>query len=153
MGLIDMALKFFHVHHEFRADQSQLWWEIAQAAMAPGGGWGEAVANILDAGYYNHSFCHFGPEGPAYCIWEVREGITAVEFQEFIDGPNGVNFGLQAWTNICKEINIELAGHPLSPESSELLSCRGWLLTSRPQPREWLWCWSRRMLMIVMTCR
>ena len=64
-GLIDMASKFFHVHHEFRADQSQLWWEIAQAAMAPGGGWGEAVANILDAGFYNHSFCHFGPEGPA----------------------------------------------------------------------------------------
>ena len=68
MGLIDMALKFFHVNHEFRADQSQLWWEIAQAAMAPGGGWGEAVANILDAGFYDHSFCHFGPEGPAYCI-------------------------------------------------------------------------------------
>ena len=35
-GLIDMASKFFHDHHEFRADQSQLWWEIAQAAMAPG---------------------------------------------------------------------------------------------------------------------
>ena len=114
-GLIDMASKFFHVHHEFRADQSQLWWEIAQAAIALGGGWGEAVANILDAGFYNHSFCHFGPEGPAYCIWEVREGITAVEFQEFIDGPNGVNFGLQAWTNICKKINIELAGQPPFP--------------------------------------
>ena len=66
----------------------------------------------LQAGFYNHSFCPIGPEGPAFCIWEVREGITAEEFQEFIDGPNGVNFGLGAWMNICKEINLELAGNP-----------------------------------------
>ena len=43
---------------------------------------------------------------------EFREGITAEEFQEFIDAPNGVNFGLGAWMNICKEINLELAGKP-----------------------------------------
>ena len=110
-----MASKFFHVHHEFRAGKSQQWWETAQAAMAPGGGWDEAVAKNLEAGFYNHSFCPIGPEGPAFCIWEVREGITAEEFQEFIDGPNGVNFGLAAWMNICREINIEMAGSPPYP--------------------------------------
>ena len=114
-----MASKFFHVHHEFRAGKAQQWWETAQAAMAPGGGWDEAVAKNLEAGFYNHSFCPVGPEGPAFCIWEVREGITAEEFQEFIDGPNGVNFGLGAWMNICREINVEMAGNPRIRESSE----------------------------------
>ena len=103
-----MASKFFHVHHEFRAGKAQQWWETAQTAMAPGGGWDEEVAKNLQAGFYNHSFCPIGPEGPAFCIWEVREGITAEEFQEFIDGPNGMNFGLGAWMNICKEINLSL---------------------------------------------
>lgn len=110
-----MASKFFHVQHEFRAGKAPQWWETAQAAMAPGGGWDEAVANNLEAGFYNHAFCPIGPEGPAYCIWEVREGISAESFQEFIDGPNGVNFGLGAWMNICKEINLELAGSPPYP--------------------------------------
>ena len=110
-----MSSKFFHVHHEFRAGKAQQWWETAQAAMAPGGGWDEAVAKNLEAGFYNHSFCPIGPEGPAFCIWEVREGITAEEFQEFIDGPNGVNFGLGAWMNICREINVEMAGTPPYP--------------------------------------
>ena len=73
------------------------------------------VAKNLEAGFYNHSFCPIGPEGPAFCIWEVREGITAEEFQEFIDGPNGVNFGLGAWMNICREINVEMAGTPPYP--------------------------------------
>ena len=64
-----MASKFFHVHHEFRAGKAQQWWETAQKAMAPGGGWDEAVANNLKDGFYNHCFCPVGPEGPAYCIW------------------------------------------------------------------------------------
>ena len=81
----------------------------------PGGGWDEAVAQNLEAGFYNHAFCPVGPEGPAFCIWEVREGITAEQFQEFIDGPNGVNFGLGAWMNICREINVEMAGNPPYP--------------------------------------
>ena len=110
-----MASKFFHVHHEFRAGKAQQWWETAQAAMAPGGGWDEAVAKNLEAGFYNHSFCPIGHEGPAFCIWEVREGITAEEFQEFIDGPNGVNCGLGAWMNTCREINVEMAGTPPYP--------------------------------------
>ena len=83
--------------------------------MAPGGGWDQAVANNLEAGFHNHAFCPIGPEGPADCIWEVREGISAETFQEFIDGANGVNFGLEAWMNICQEIKLELAGSPPYP--------------------------------------
>ena len=61
---LPMASKFFHVHHEFRAGKAQQWWETAQAAMAPGGGWDEAVAKNQAAGFYNHSFCPIGLEGP-----------------------------------------------------------------------------------------
>jgi len=86
-GPVVMAFKFFYIHHEFRAGQSQLWWETAQAAMALGGGWGEAVANNLDAGFYSHLSCPIGAEGPAYCIWDVREGITAVEFKSSLTAP------------------------------------------------------------------
>ena len=60
-----MASKFFHVHHEFRAGKSQQWWETAHTAMAPGGGWDDAVAKNLEAGFYNHSFCPIGSEGDA----------------------------------------------------------------------------------------
>ena len=118
-----MASRFFHVHHEFRAGKAQQWWESAQAAMAPGGGWDDAVAQNLEAGFFNHAFCPVGPEGPAFCIWEVREGITDEEFQDFIDGPNGVNFGLDAWMNICREINVELAGKPPYTRKFLILCC------------------------------
>ena len=43
---------FFDVHHEFRIDTSQKWWKTAQLAMAPGGGWDEAVAKHLEAGFF-----------------------------------------------------------------------------------------------------
>ena len=110
-----MASKFFHVHHEFRAGKAAQWWQAAQAAMAPGGGWDDAVAKNLEAGFYNHAFCPVGPEGPAFCIWEVREGISDVEFQAFIDSPNGPDMGTGALLNICREINLELAGNTPYP--------------------------------------
>ena len=86
--------------------------------MSPGGGWDDAVAENLKAGFYNHSFNPISEEGPAFCIWEVREGITAEQFQEFIDSPKGPDFGLGAMMNICKEINVELAQNtPLSKKA------------------------------------
>ncbi len=110
-----MASRFFHVQHEFRAGKSQQWWDAAQKAMAPGGGWDEAVSKNLQAGFFNHSFNPIAPEGPAFCIWEVQEGITDEQFQDFIDGPHGPDFGLGAFMNICREINVELAGNTPYP--------------------------------------
>ena len=46
--------------------------------------------------------------GPIYCIWETKEGISIEEFQEFIDGPTGPGFGLSALMNICKPIDTSL---------------------------------------------
>ena len=110
-----MASKFFLVHHEFRLGKAQQWWQTAQTLRAPGGGWDEAVQANLEAGYYNHCFNPISPEGPAYCIWEVREDISAEQFQQFIDGPNGPDFGTGALMNICHQINLELAGEPPYP--------------------------------------
>ena len=50
-----MASNFYIVHHEFRAGTSSKWWKTAYAAMAPGGGWDEAVAANKEKGFYNHS--------------------------------------------------------------------------------------------------
>ena len=45
----------------------------------------------------------------------MREGISDVEFQTFIDGPNGPDMGTGALLNICREINVELAGNTPYP--------------------------------------
>ena len=103
-----MASNFYIVHHEFRAGTSSKWWENAYAAMAPGGGWDEAVAANKEKGFYNHSANAVTANGPIYCIWETKEWISIEEFQEFIDGPTGPGFGLNALMNICKPIDTSL---------------------------------------------
>ena len=47
-----MASKFLHVQDEFRIGKSEKWWEKARLAMAPGGGWDEAIAKNLEAGFF-----------------------------------------------------------------------------------------------------
>ena len=103
-----MASNFYIVHHEFRAGTSSKWWETAYAAMAPGGGWDEAVAANKEKGFFNHSANAVTTNGPIYCIWETKEKISIEEFQEFIDGPTGPGFGLNALMNICKTIDTSL---------------------------------------------
>ena len=81
-----MASRFFHVQHEFRAGTSQKWFETVQKALAPGGGWDEAVARNLEAGFFNHSFniwilntemehaCFFEVKlSKWFCIFELKE--------------------------------------------------------------------------------
>ena len=103
-----MASTFYIVHHEFKAGASSKWWETAYAAMAPGGGWEEAVVVNKEEGGFNHSVNAVTSDGHIYCIWETKEGITAEEFQEFIDGPTGPDFGLNALMNLCKPIDVSL---------------------------------------------
>ncbi len=56
----------------------------------------------------NHSVNAVTSNEAIYCIWETKEGITAEAFQEFIDGPTGPGFGLNALINICKPIDVSL---------------------------------------------
>tara|TARA_B100001057_G_scaffold462071_1_gene514693 strand:+ start:364 stop:579 length:216 start_codon:yes stop_codon:yes gene_type:complete len=67
-GKVATALNFFHFHHEFRAGQAQQWWVKAQAAMSLCGGWDEAVAKNLEAGFFQPCVLSDWARGSAYCI-------------------------------------------------------------------------------------
>ena len=103
-----MVFYFYIVHHKFIAATYSKWWETAYSAMAPGGGWDEAVAANKEKGFFNHSANAVSASGPIYCIWETKEGISIEEFQEFIDGHTGPGFGLNSLMNICKPIDTSL---------------------------------------------
>ena len=49
-------------------------------------------------------------EGPMNCIWEVQDGISESDFQEFIDGPKGINMGMKSINNNLLKIDLELTG-------------------------------------------
>jgi len=54
--------------------------------MSPGGGWDDVVAVNKEKGFFNHSANAVTKTGPVYFFWEVKEVISAEDFQEFIDG-------------------------------------------------------------------
>ena len=56
----------------------------------------------------NHSANAVTSNGAIYVFWETKERINAEAFQEFIDGPIGPGFGLNALINICKPIDVSL---------------------------------------------
>ncbi len=103
-----MASNFYIVHHEFRAGTSSKWLETAYAALGSGGGWDESVKANKEKGFFNHSANAVSANGPIYCIWEIKEGISMEEFQTFIDGSTEPGFGLNALMNICKPIDTSL---------------------------------------------
>ena len=103
-----MASNFYIVHHEFKAGKASQCRDTAYATMAPGGGQDDSIISNKEKGFYNHSANVITKEGPIYCIWEIKEGISIEEFQKFIDGPSGPRFGIDALMNICKEIDITL---------------------------------------------
>ncbi|MBQ99281.1 MAG: hypothetical protein CMO60_00285 [Verrucomicrobiales bacterium] len=105
-----MASTFFIVHHQFKPGKAAAWWDIAMSAMSDEAGWAAAVAANLDAGFFNHSFNPTSPDGPVFCVWEARDGITAEQFQDFIDGPTGPNMGINAFNNNSFPVNVELTG-------------------------------------------
>ncbi len=105
-----MASNFYVVHHHFKPGKAAAWWDTAMSAMSDEAAWSAAVAANVDAGFYNHSFNPVAAEGPVFCVWEAREGITEAQFQDFIDGPNGPNMGLSAFNNNCYLVNLELTG-------------------------------------------
>ena len=68
----------FVVFHAFKADASSAWW----SAISKMGSDEMAKMNAaqIEKGFYNHAFCPIvGRE--IICIWEAKEGLTAVDFQ------------------------------------------------------------------------
>ena len=103
-----MASQFYIVHHHFKPGMAGSWWgvmaeadEAAQASQAE---------KWLNMGYFNHCFMPLSQEGPMYCVWEVKDGTSEAEFQDFIDGPDGVNMGMKSLNNNIMKVNLELSG-------------------------------------------
>ena len=78
-----MAYLFCIVHHHFKSWMAGSWWgvmakadEAAQAAM---------VEKWLNIGCFNNCLMPLSQEGPMYCVWEVKDGISESKFQYFID--------------------------------------------------------------------
>ena len=106
-----MASNFFLVHHTFKPGMAEKWWanmknydETKQKIH---------LENQTEAGVYCHTFMPTAKEGPMYCIWEAKEGVSDSEFQNFIDGPNaiGVHIDLDhPLHNHCQKIDHDLIG-------------------------------------------
>ena len=45
-----------------------------------------------------------------YCVWEAKDGNSEADFQDFIDGPDGVNMGMKSLNNNVLKVNLELTG-------------------------------------------
>ena len=105
-----MASEFYVVHHHFKPNMSGPWWDKVGNLLGDNIAFEENVKLQMDSGFFNHSFMPTSQTGPIYCVWEVKDGKTEADLQEFIDGPDGVNFGLSAMNNNIMKLDLELTG-------------------------------------------
>ena len=105
-----MASQFFHVHHHLKPDMAGKWWQTFGEQMPDQASLEKYHQECLKLGFFNHAFMPVAQNGPIYCIWEAKEGISEAQFQEFIDGPMGPNFGIGAMNNNISKIDLELTG-------------------------------------------
>ena len=46
-----------------------------------------------------------------YCVWEVKDGVSATNFQDFLDSPGGVErTGCKTINNVVMKVDLELTG-------------------------------------------
>ena len=82
---------FFMVHHEFKEGQSAGFFE-QMGGLKPED-WTKMAEKNLSLNVWNHSFAPSGLEGPCFCYWEAKDGMSKEDFQAFIDGPDGPGAG------------------------------------------------------------
>ena len=101
-----MASQFYIIHHHFKLGMAA----SCQGVMAEADKTAQAsqAENWMKMGYFNHCFMPLSQEGPMYCVWEVKDGISEAEFQDFVDGPDGVNMGMKSLNNNVMKVNLEL---------------------------------------------
>ena len=112
-----MASSFYIVNHHLKPGMAAEWWGKLGAHMGDDAAFAENVKSTMDKGFFNHSFMPIAAEGPIYCVWEAKEGISDSEFQDFIDGPDGVNWGLVALNNNVMKLDLALTGGQTPYES------------------------------------
>ena len=50
-------------------------------------------------------------DGPMYCVWEVKDGVSATNFQDYLDSPGGVeSTGCKTINNVVMKVDLELTG-------------------------------------------
>ena len=103
-----MASQFYIIHHHFKPGMAGSWWGVAAEQ-------DEATQNAnaekwLKMGFVNHCFMPLSQLGPMYCVWEVKDGISEAEFQDFIDGPDGVNMDMKSLNNNIMKVDLKLTG-------------------------------------------
>jgi len=82
---------FFWVFHTFKAGTAEGFWEML-GDLSPAD-IEEMGAKQLGLGFHNHTFAPLDPSGPCICLWESRVPMTAEEFGEFMNGPDGPGAG------------------------------------------------------------
>ena len=50
-------------------------------------------------------------DGPMYCVWEVKDGVSTTNFQDFLDSPGGVErTECKTINNVVMKVDLELTG-------------------------------------------
>ena len=79
---IDMASEFYLVHHIIKPDMAKTWWGHSDADLNEEER-EKRTKRWFDAGFVNHCFMPMSKDGPMYCVWEVKDGVSATNFQDF----------------------------------------------------------------------
>jgi len=111
---------FYVVQHHFKPGQCDKWWVKADELLFDAEAASARDEKYASLGFKNHSFNPTGQavsgnpgaerRGAIVCSWEVRLGVTASEFQDFLDGPEGLNLGLDALINVIHRVDLRLTG-------------------------------------------
>jgi hypothetical protein len=56
-----------------------------------------------------NTFMPTAQEGPFFCVWEAKEGVTISNLQDYVDAPDDIKQSL-ALNNAIQRIDLELTG-------------------------------------------
>ena len=70
--------------------------------------WGAWTTKLDKMGFYNHAFMPTGQSSDAWCVWEVREDVSAADFAVFID-----------FTHLRPTVSSRIRFHPSPPEPAD----------------------------------
>ena len=74
-----MASQFYLVHHHIKPNMSEAWWGIVGGQTEEDSK--EYEKSVMEKGFFNHSFMPMGPDGPMYCVWEVKTEYLLPSFK------------------------------------------------------------------------
>ena len=76
-----MASSFYIVDHHLKPGMAAEQWGKLGAHMGDEAAFVENGKSTMDKGFFNHTFMPMVAEGPIYCVWEAKEGISDSDFK------------------------------------------------------------------------